>query len=1250
MATRTPAHIVQPAIVLFGALACMLVYRTTESATAVTATQISQVPLTVAQAAHPQVVIALGNSESMDGNLSGAIMAGSGSLSNAMSLLNASSSPVSYTIPNGFTPPVDPGPGDGTAPYTSKVGPTLVDNSPSRLNVAKAGITTTLNNFMQYADFGLVTYDLGGTNIYTTWVYEMSPPGGFAFTSTPLPGARYIANPCYQYTNLGTNNTVHVACQNIDTSGQVTGSMATSTLMQVDATQFPASAYNGGSSDDPLINDVLYAGGLAPVCLVYGGPTPANPYNTAKGGWPLSKYNANPANIHESYSHTINACAPTTFPTNAGFVPSTPQTMYIQRGFGYYGGQSATQGSTLVKMTTAGALPTPASVNAAIAQFTPFLAPETNSPGTGEIKAAGGQSALPGLLQQAITIFNGKPAGNNGCNPKQYVILLTDGLPTLDLKGHSWPPPGTVSGEAWGMTPGIYPPGPTGKTIGFVTAPAPAGQTVGELDFSKTSDQAVKDTVTQLQNLANGTGHVKTFVIGLGAGVDPTVNPIAANVLTAFAIAGGTGAYYPATDATSLANALQAILTQVMTATQSTSSTAVNSTGLNLNSVAYLAQFTSSDTYQDWTGNLNAWPIDPTTGAVPTTGAPKWTAQAQLDAQSWDTGRLIATWDPVTKAGTPFRWNPNIAPAGISSATAGLGLALSTFTADPSVQHVVNYLRGDSTYEMRNGGQFRNRTHVLGDVVDSAPLYVGAPNGLAQTTDYFNFAQTNQNRRPVIYVGADDGMLHAFDPTTGNELFAYFPNGVFNNLIKLVSPFYNDNHLFFVNGSPRSADVKFVGDGKWHTVLVTNLAAGGSTLFALDVTDPGAIVAGGESAVAQAALWEFSDTDMGLSYSEPAIAETAAGWMVLAGNGYNSPKQKPVLYGIEPQHGTTLAKIDLCAAVAGVCNTGLANGLSSVTAVNSYGQVSAPANTVYAGDLQGNIWRVDITNSSPANWTVSVIFQARDSLGNLQPITTVPAVTLNPKFPQTLGTMVFVGTGQMLGIGDLATTAVQSMYGIFDAPTGSGSPLGFPGIPTRSNLVQQFLCSDTTAANVPVRDISGAVLPNVMPVQGNCSPPITAATQVQLPQPNRGWFVDLALYNGAVQTDPGERIITDPEIESGGGLVFTTYQPNPSVCQGGGSGWLMVLNYATGGAFPLPELDTNSDGNLDTKDLGTSTGNPVPVAMSLGPVYASSPTLLPAGSGIGGTMKMISVSSNNVDSILDRGRAKQRISWWELRH
>src|SRR6516225_9802079 len=140
MAISTPAHIVQPAIVLLGALACVLLDRPAATATAVTPTQISQVPLTVAQQAHPQVVLAIGNSESMDGNLSGAIMTGAGSLPAAMSLLNNSSSPVSYTIPTGFTPPVNLGPGDGTAPYTFPSGGHNVDNSPSRLNVAKGGI------------------------------------------------------------------------------------------------------------------------------------------------------------------------------------------------------------------------------------------------------------------------------------------------------------------------------------------------------------------------------------------------------------------------------------------------------------------------------------------------------------------------------------------------------------------------------------------------------------------------------------------------------------------------------------------------------------------------------------------------------------------------------------------------------------------------------------------------------------------------------------------------------------------------------------------------------------------------------------------------------------------------------------------------------------------------------------------------------------------------------------------------------
>ena len=138
----------------------------------------------------------------------------------------------------------------------------------------------------------------------------------------------------------------------------------------------------------------------------------------------------------------------------------------------------------------------------------------------------------------------------------------------------------------------------------------------------------------------------------------------------------------------------------------------------------------------------------------------------------------------------------------------------------------------------------------------------------------------------------------------------------------------------------------------------------------------------------------------------------------------------------------------------------------------------------------------------------------------------------------------------------------------------------------------------------------------------------------------RGWYMDLSL-------SPGERVIADPEIESGGGVVFTTYQPNASTCSGGGNAWLMVLNFTTGAAFPLPELDVNGDGRLNQEDLPAS--GSIPVGMSLGSVYASTPTLLPGGGALGGTHKLTSVSSGGVQSLLDRGRGKQRISWWEVR-
>jgi type IV pilus assembly protein PilY1 len=168
---------------------------------------ISQVPMTVEIPAHPQILLAVGNSESMDGTLTGAILTGAGDVGANYSALYNSSSPVNFTIPTGFTPPLNAG-SSGVAPYTVTTSGVQYDNSASRLNVAKAGITSILNNYIADADFALMDYATSGYNSWATWVYQMSPAGGFQFTNVATPPANdeLVPNPCY-----GVNITVPYA-------------------------------------------------------------------------------------------------------------------------------------------------------------------------------------------------------------------------------------------------------------------------------------------------------------------------------------------------------------------------------------------------------------------------------------------------------------------------------------------------------------------------------------------------------------------------------------------------------------------------------------------------------------------------------------------------------------------------------------------------------------------------------------------------------------------------------------------------------------------------------------------------------------------------------------------------------------------------------------------------------------------------------------------------------------------------------
>lgn len=1165
---------------------------------------ISNVPLVLVQPTNPQVLIVLPNSQSMDGDLSGAIMTGSG----IFTALRRSSSPVNYTVPAGFTPPVQ-GANGGLAPYTVKQGRTRYDNSASRLNVAKQSIQKVLQQYAANFDFGLMTYHTGGLGRYSTWVYYMSGNGGFTFGDNgdaPPAGTRWIANPCY--------NSTAGYCKSIKKQ------LGSQTL------QAPLLAI-AASSDDADINDVLYASGVSPVCLDYGDHTPSTPFPP---NFSLADYNN--GSITVAYSNYTGSCAYQTSPTNAGYVPYSPQVLYAKRGFGFYvTNQSRNSGSILVNVapaSTSGA-PTAAQLATYIARFTPHLAPETNR-NTGEIKALAVQSPIAGLMHWAdkyyttgVSRHHPKPPSNNGCTPNRYVVMLTDGLPTEDLSGKYWPPLGTASATGYGVhvTFNLVNGGTIADTDPNFANAVLAGKTT---TLASTNDQALQDAINQLITLKNN--QIQTYIVGMGAGVDPTKNPAAAATMKAMALAGGTGNYFPGVTPQDVVNDMQVIFAQIQAANQSTTTVAVNSTSFQSNQAVYQARFDTASF--GWTGNLVAYPVK-ANGTVDQLPADQlWDArswmQTAYSGTGWNTARLVITINSASGAGIPLRWR-KLARA----QKAELKIYWNSLTPSEKSKDfnnkkyrygkaVLDYLRGDQAYTQANNGPFRNRSYLLGDIVNSAPLYVGAPNGVYAGTSYSNFARSNASRMPVIYLGSNDGAVHAFNVANGHEIFAFYPQGPFAKLPDLTLPSYNANHQFFVDGSPNAGDVRFA-DNSWHSILVGGLNAGGAGIYAMDITHPSSWTT--ENAVASDVLWDITSatpgfSHLGLTYSQPQIAQVNIDgtntFVVIFGSGYNNDNGNPYLYVVNAETGALIKTFDLCAADSGQCNSSLANGLSTPVVVSSTG--SSVSNRVYAGDLQGNLWRVDLSSPSPTNWSAIVLFQAQNS-GIDQPITTQPVVSLAP-LAAGAGIMVYFGTGQYLGPPDIANTSIQSFYGVLDH--NSTPPPGAPGLPFSSSKLEKITLTDTVVAGVTVRTAAG--------------------NAINWTSGERGWRMPLPAS--------GERVITNPRL-IGGRVVFTTFTPSSTACSAGGSSWLMIVNYATGGQLPGPELDLNGDGKLNSSDQTSTGANPV--GLSLGPGYAASPTIVGYHRGSFNDLKLITVSGAPIKSIKERGEPRGVLSWSEIR-
>lgn len=1143
-------------------------------ATAAPTLIIPQIPLLLASPIHPQVLISIANSQSMDGDLAGAIMTGSGLLPSALSSLQNSSSPVNYIVPTGFNPPVTAANASGQAPYTVKISTTQYDNSASRLNVAKAGVKGILQTYMQSTDFGLETYSTSGTSVYNTWVYYMSPDNAnFSFTNVKINGNVYVSNPCFDYNNA--SSTVKSNCTSL------AGFYGSSTLSQNAFMQI------GASSDQPSINDVLYAGsGFPGAFITYSGsgttpasPSPATPYPP---NYSLSNYNNGSVLIRYSKSlPSIGAFSSS--PTNAGFVPFSPQVMYVQRGFGYYSSQSATSGTVRVPMTTAGTTPTSSSITTAINAFSNYLAPETNVSSTQEIKAAATQSPTAGLLTTADSYLSSlATTSGNGCPQKKYIILLSDGLPTEDLAGKAWPPLGSAAATGYGVTATFNANG----------------------SLQSTNCQALTDAVNKISALY--TKGIPTYVIGLGAGAAPSLNPQAAASLAAMAYAGGTTSYYPATTTEDLVNALGNIMISVQNGAYTASSGTVSSSYLLSGSVVYQANFNSSTSpYSDWTGNVFAQSLDSNTGLL--SGVINWNAQPLLDTRAsgtgWSTQRFIATWNPTAADGIPFQW---------ASLPASMQSLLQP--SDALGQSRLQYLRGNTASEQSNGGSFRNRSHILGDIINSQALFVSTPSAPYFSSSYLSFATAQASRQNMIYVGSNDGMLHAFNASTGQEAFAYIPYAVFKNLYNLTAPLYNTSHLFFVDGPPQSADVQF-SDSSWHTLLVGGENAGGNSIYALDITYP--VTLSNESNLANAVLWEFTDSDMGLSYSVPQIAQIGSAtsspstFAVFFGNGYNSPSNTAVFYAVDPQTGAVLKKINLCTVVPSACDVNQPQGLSSVAVGQINGLQGQPVTAVYAGDLQGNLWAIDVTNSNPANWTGRLLFQARDASNTAQPITTVPVVTLNPAYPRQPGLFIMFGTGQLLTSADLLSTQMQTIYGVLDRPFSSLTL-------SRNDLQQQTLTLVPTSTS-------------------GLSVPIVTASSTTINWINKsGWYNDLPT--------PGQRVVTNPTLLNGA-FVTTINTPPLTKCGTAFSSMLLELNFSTGGSFQYAQFDLNRDNLINSGDSYNGS-NPVGIGLSTNS-YANAPSIV--GPNSSNYMVIhITQSDSTQTSIINVNNSPRKLGWWQL--
>lgn len=570
----------------------------------------------------------------------------------------------------------------------------------------------------------------------------------------------------------------------------------------------------------------------------------------------------------------------------------------------------------------------------------------------------------------------------------------------------------------------------------------------------------------------------------------------------------GRGDFIAATSADRFREAITSVLGLIQARLASGSNVATNSSTFQSDTRMYQATYRSGI----WTGDLVARDVT-AVGGISSNEA--WRVSSRIaatyaDAQTANDyhNRTVLTWNGT--AGAAF---PTGTQSGLLARNSGAAVVTG---ADNAM-----YIRGRQTQELSAGGVLRNRSSVLGDIINSSPVY---------TRD-----------TEMIYVGANDGMLHAIDALTGNVRFSYVPAGInWSKLNSISDPAYT--HGFFVDGPVALSTFRMQAGTNY---LVGTLGRGGKGAFGLNVSTP-------TNFVASNVLWDHTaanDNDMGYVLGLPLIVKGNNDVILaIVPNGIDSTSGRAVLYIYNMLTGAQIAKI--------TASTGTGNGLSSPRAadINADGKVDY----VYAGDLQGNLWKFDLTSSNPNEWGVSFsgspLIVATDSGGNRQPITGGLALARDTGYSRV---WVNFGTGKLISFSDLSSTSMQSWYGVIDE--GAAITNG------RSDLVvRQIAQVGTLADGRTVRAFEA---------------------YSALPAGKRGWVVDLG------NPTPGERIVSGPRINGRAAFVSSVIPSEGNGCEAGGAGFLNAIDVFTGtspsnpsgnGSSSFFDLDGSGDGGNDT--------------------------------------------------------------------